>query len=198
MEAAPNLMETSGMGFFRAAVLIPLVWTNSGPQVVFEVRAGNMSWQPGEVCFPGGRIEDDDNGAWGAAVRETVEELGIKPGDISIIGEMGEIVSPIGVILKPVVGRITTSSFQLNRQEVAEVFTVPLAQLQQMSPQTAHMEMGNRPQKDFPYELVPSYTKEWMRRRTYEVVFYSYQTHVIWGLTGYVLQRFLKICRHIQ
>jgi len=196
--ARPGGNATSGMGFFRAAVLIPLIQIGNEPAILFEVRASQLNWQPGEICFPGGRIEESDTDARAAAVRETTEELGIKPDNIQILGELGEMVSPIGVILKPYVGLITCCDFQLSRDEVAEVFTVPLSFLLSAEPLIAHMEMGNRPQDDFPFELVPHYSQEWKRRRTYKVLFYQYEKHVIWGLTAQVLKSFIDICHVIE
>lgn len=189
--------SVNGMGFFPAAVLIPLVERNNALAVLFEVRASQLSWQPGEVCFPGGRVETLDINSEATAVRETAEELGISPGNIQVLGEMNEVVSPIGVILKPHIGRIIAANFHLSHDEVAEVFTVPLDFLLASEPLAAHMEMGNRPLDDFPFALVPDYSPEWKRRRTYEVLFYQYEGRVIWGLTAQVLADFLTVCRKV-
>lgn len=187
--------RANGMGFFPAAVFIPLVERENGLSVLFEVRAGQLNWQPGEVCFPGGRVEPMDVDSQATAVRETSEELGIDPRDICVLGEMNEVVSPIGVILKPYVGRIAGGSCKLSKNEVAEVFAVPLDFLLTAEPLVAHMEMGNRPLEDFPFSLVPGYHADWMKRRTYEVLFYQYNGRVIWGLTAQVLADFLSVWR---
>ncbi len=185
----------TGMGFFPAAVLIPLVEEKGQLSLLFEVRASQLSWQPGEICFPGGRVEALDNSSQAPAVRETTEELGISAQQIKVLGELSAVVSPLGVILKPHVGIIKDSHYNLSVHEVAEVFTVPLDFLLAAEPLTAHMEMGNRPLDDFPFALVPHYKAEWQRRRTYEVLFYQYQEHVIWGLTAQVLAEFLTLYR---
>lgn len=188
---------TNGMGFFPAAVLIPLIEQKQGLSLLFEVRASQMVWQPNEVCFPGGRVEDLDINTQETAIRETVEELGIDREHITVIGEMGAVVSPIGVILKPHIGVLHHQRFQLNGNEVEEVFTVPLDFLLTAEPLRAHMEMGNRPLDDFPFHLVPHYSEEWKRRRTYEVLFYQYKDRVIWGLTAQVLAQFIALCRSL-
>ena len=64
-----------------AAVLLPLVRTPEGISVLFEERAHTLRSQPGEVCFPGGKYECEDNSFRNTAVRETCEELGLKPED---------------------------------------------------------------------------------------------------------------------
>ena len=58
----------------KFAVLMPVVSSENGLSVVFEVRAAKLKSQPGEVCFPGGSLEPGESEAE-AAVRETVEEL---------------------------------------------------------------------------------------------------------------------------
>lgn len=191
-------MTTNGMGFFPAAVLIPLIERQNKLSILFEVRASQLVWQPGEVCFPGGRVDEQDINTQATAIRETIEELGISREHISVIGEMGAVVSPIGVILKPHIGILHHEHYQLSEHEVAEVFTVPLEFLLTAEPLRAHMEMGNRPLDDFPFELVPNYSAEWKRRRTYEVLFYQYEGRVIWGLTAQVLAEFIELCRSIK
>ena len=52
-----------------AAVLVPLIDTKQGPAVLFEVRAAGLGWQPGDVCFPGGRYECGDDSFAKTAVR---------------------------------------------------------------------------------------------------------------------------------
>ena len=54
-----------------AAVLVPLVDTEAGPAVLFEVRAEGLGWQPGDVCFPGGRYECGDDSFAKTAIRES-------------------------------------------------------------------------------------------------------------------------------
>ena len=66
------------------SVLMPFVTTENGDTLLLEVRSDSVK-QPGEICFPGGRIETGETPAE-TAVRETCEELGLKAGDISIEG----------------------------------------------------------------------------------------------------------------
>lgn len=186
---------SSSYAFFRAAVLIPLVIKQGEIEVMFEVRSQHLGWQPGEICFPGGRIESTDATPVVAAIRETTEELGIVEEQIKIMGVLDEIVSPIGVMLYPAVGMLEMGELTLNRAEVAEVFTVPLQWLIQAEPKKAIMEMGTRPLKGFPFELIPDYPKEWKARTTYPVLFYQYERYNIWGLTAHVLAKFLTIMK---
>ncbi|WP_198003925.1 NUDIX hydrolase [Thermosinus carboxydivorans] len=186
--------------FFRSAVLLPLVDTAEGLAVLFEVRSGNLAWQPGEICFPGGRIEASDQSALAAAVRETAEELGLAPAQIRPLGPLDWVIGQIGVLLYPFVGYLAADVADLkpNREEVAEVFTVPLVWLLAAQPQVGHMEMATRPLSDFPFHLLADYSPDWKPRITYPVWFYQYGARVIWGLTARVLKGFLDLCREME
>lgn len=110
-----------------AAVLVPLIDTKQGPAVLFEVRAAGLGWQPGDVCFPGGRYECGDDSFAKTAVRETCEELGITEDKIELCGELDYLVTHMGPIIHPFVGRLANEvKLDCNSDEVAEIFTVPL------------------------------------------------------------------------
>lgn len=181
--------------FFSAAVLIPLIIKNDKMEILFEVRSKKLNWQPGEICFPGGKIDKTDTTPVDTAVRETSEELGIAREKITVLGTMDEIISPIGVRLYPTVGHIDDLQLNLNEAEVAEVFTVPFSWLMKAQPRVAKMEMGTRPLEGFPFNLLPDYPDQWRKRSNYKVLFYEYQDYVIWGLTAYVLNNFIRMYR---
>lgn len=186
-------------GYLSAAVLVPLVWDNGQLAVLFEKRSTQLSWQPGEICFPGGRIEKTDDDPIFAAVRETTEELGIGADQIRVLGELNEVISPIGVRLYPAIGYISDiENINASSGEVAEVFTVPLNFLLITEPIIGHMERCTRPLADFPFELVPGYSQNWKSRKNYEVLFYKYDQYVIWGLTAQVLHNFLEIYKKMD
>ena len=185
--------------YLRSAVLVPLVRREGRLGVLFEVRSTALTWQPGDICFPGGRIELDDAGSEAAAVRETREDLSLPDSAIEVIGPLNSMVSPIGVMIHPYAAFI--NNFDLirpNHGEVSEVFVAPLDYLLAVEPLTAHMEVATRPLADFPLNLLPpSYARDWKRRTTYPVLFYQYGGHVIWGLTARVLYGFLNVCREV-
>lgn len=186
--------------YFCSAVVVPLVRHNGRLGVLFEVRSAGLNWQPGDICFPGGRIELDDESPLEAALRETKEELGLNENSIRVLGPLSYMVSPIGVMLYPFAVYIEDfEEIQPNTDEVAKVFVVPLEYLLNTEPLTAHMELATRPLPDFPLNLLEnSYAKDWKRRTTYPVLFYQYDGHVIWGLTARVLFGFLNICRSLK
>lgn len=184
--------------YLQAAVTIPLMEAAGQPAILFEVRSGKLNWQPGEICFPGGRIESRDGSPLEAAVRETVEELRIKPEQISALGALDLLVSPIGVMLYPYAVHISDDAeLTPNPDEVAEIFTVPLSFLLTAKPQTAFMETATKPFAGFPFELLPpEYPQDYRRRAKYPVLFYQYKHYVIWGVTARVLAAFIAICQN--
>jgi len=184
--------------YLVSAVMVPLIKQPDGLSVLFEVRSAQLNWQPGEICFPGGRIEYDDPSPAAAALREVGEELGLATSDLELLGPLDYVVSPIGVIMYPFVGYIAAAAeIKPNRSEVAEVFTVPLTYLLNYQPLTADMEVATRPLPGFPFQELPHYSPLWRRRATYPVLFYHYGDYVIWGITARVLYNFLETCRDV-
>lgn len=183
------------MGFVEAAVFIPLIETSEGLSLLFEVRSSKLSWQPGEISFPGGKVEASDLDTSYTALRETSEELGLPVGELSYFGNLNPFISPLGLVIYPVVGKIESMAKIVPQEaEVAEVFSVPLDWFLSQEPEKAMMEMGTRPVDNIPFPLLPeNYSRDWRRRSIYPVYFYSYQDHVIWGLTAQVVRQFLEI-----
>lgn len=189
--------QTNHQDYPHSAVLVPLVIDKGELSVLFEVRAANLNWQPGDICFPGGRIEAEDAAPVAAAIRETSEELGLASEHITVLGTLDKIIANIGVVVYPFVGYLTgTEKFQPNVREVAEIFTVPLSFLLSTAPLTGQMNMATRPKGEFPFEfLPPDYPRDWKVRTAYRVNFYQYGRYVIWGLTAQVLRDFLESYR---
>lgn len=177
----------------EAAVLVPLVEIDGVLGILFEVRSKSLSWQPGEVCFPGGKKEKEDCTLEQTAIRETCEELGLEPEELIICGELDYLVTNLGPIVHPYVGNICdVSKVGPCCDEVSEVFVVPLSELLKQTPRKVHMELANRPTDDFPFDLLPKHPRGWLQRKGYDVYFYVYGDYVIWGLTAKILYSFLR------
>lgn len=130
------------------------------------------------------------------AVRETCEELGLAPEDITICGELDSLVTHMGPIIHPFVGMIEDiGKITFNPSEVECVFTVPLQALLAMTPRRCSMELADHPGEDFPFDLVPDRMRGWRKHKQYYVYFYEYGGHVIWGLTARMLHAFLHRSR---
>lgn len=176
---------------WEAAVLIPLVEQQGHLGVLFEVRSESLVWQPGDVCFPGGKREEGE-ALQTTAIRETAEELNLEQKDIVVCGELDYLVTQIGPVVHPFVGMIPDlNKVKPSEAEVSEVFIVPLKELLRQQPRKVTMELANKAPVDFPFDLLPNYSRDWNKRKGYEVYFYEYQGHVIWGITARILYGFL-------
>ena len=111
-----------------AAVLVPLVARPAGLTVLLTRRTDHLANHAGQISFPGGRLEDADDGPVACALRETEEETGLAPGYVDVLGRMDDYVTVTGFRVVPVVG-LVAPGFTLDPDsfEVAEVFEVPLA-----------------------------------------------------------------------
>ena len=139
---APGLMDAS-----RAyAVLVPLVEREGEFYLLYEVRAKTLRRQPGEVCFPGGRMEAGESPEE-CALRETFEELSIPPESVRLLGRLDFIAHRANFLMHPVLGLVDSGALAgmvPNPAEVEEVFLVPLSHLLAANP------------IEYSYELVPA------------------------------------------
>ncbi len=110
-----------------AAVLVPLVERETGMTVLLTQRAETLKDHAGQISFPGGRIEPDDKDAWHAALRETYEEIGLKPHFVEFAGYLPDHHVITGFIVTPVVGFVNPDyQLRIAKAEVHDVFEVPL------------------------------------------------------------------------
>jgi len=111
-----------------AAVLVPLVAHPAGPTLMFTERASGLRKHGGQISFPGGRVEPDDDGPVGGALRESSEEIGLDAGFVEVIGYLPDHLVITGFRVTPVVGLVAPGfTPQPDPNEVASVFEVPLA-----------------------------------------------------------------------
>ncbi|HLO11417.1 MAG TPA: CoA pyrophosphatase [Pseudoneobacillus sp.] len=180
--------------YSKYAVLLPLVKKENEIHVLFEVRSHQLRRQPGEICFPGGKIDPQDTDEKGAAIRETIEELGIKNEDITEVYPLNYLISPFGMILYPYVGFISHSEILTpNKAEVEEIFTVPLSFFIKTKPKIYKVNFKAEPEENFPYDLLVGGQNYNWRTRHIEEYFYLFENRVIWGLTARILSHFINI-----
>ena len=180
------------MSVIRAkhAVLLPLLDTEQGEQILFEVRAKALKVQPGEICFPGGSIEKGETpGA--AAVRETCEELLVHPDNIHIVQELPFLTGPGGAPVQAYVGHLTDYHGTFSRDEVDHILKVPLSWLKGNPPREAEAELITVPGDDFPFELIPGGRNYPFRKGRKRFYFYPRKEGVIWGLTAEILYTYV-------
>lgn len=178
---------------WEAAVLLPLRYGPEGWEILFEVRASDMGWQPGDICFPGGHREDGDASLEETARRETEEELGIAPEQIRVLGPLEYFYAPMGPVIYPFAGILSYDGpLSVDRSEVAEVFSVPLEALRGEKPLVASTAVGTQREGLFPLPGAASPDGSWRKLFSYDIYFYPYQGRMIWGITARILYNFLK------
>jgi 8-oxo-dGTP pyrophosphatase MutT (NUDIX family) len=168
------------------AVLVPLVEREDGLYLLYEVRASQMHHQPGEVCFPGGRIEPGETIVQ-CAIRETGEELAIPPEAIEVLGKLDFLYLRSEGLMHPVLAKIdpdALAQMRLNPDEVETTFLVPLRYLRDNPPTMYRYPLQPMIDDDFPYEEVhfPN-GYHWVAGRM-EVPVYHGLPHPLWGLTA--------------
>ena len=170
LEEMDGLLDPGAM-LKEAAVLVGLVDRPEGAQVLLTRRTDILRHHAGQVSFPGGRLEPEDEGPVGAALRETREEIGVAPELVSPLGFLDPLATITGFRVMPVVARIEPTYEPLPHPgEVAEVFEVPLAFL--MSP-------GNLVAREVDVQG--------RTRRILEFVENSPTRRRIWGVTASIL-----------
>lgn len=111
-----------------AAVMVPLVDRPEGMTVLLTQRASHLKAHPGQISFPGGRVEQLDAGPWEAALRETREEIGLAPGYASLAGYLADHLVLTGFRITPAVAIVRPGfDLALDLTEVEDVFEVPLS-----------------------------------------------------------------------
>lgn len=176
----------------RSAVLIPLVKVKEEWHVLFEVRSLTMRHQPGDISFPGGRIDPTDASPIDAAIRETHEELGIDQSEITVIGQISAFVPTSSFVVYPFVATIDNHlAHSLNKDEVEEIFTIPVNWLLNYEPYLHKVPVQPMPLTDFPYEKIANGDQYQWRSRVIEEWFYDYEQYTVWGLTARILKHFI-------
>lgn len=151
-----------------AAVLVPLVERDGALNVLLTRRSEALPSHAGQVSFPGGRVQDSDNGFAETALRETEEEVGLDRRFVSIAGFFDPYETGTGFAIQPVVGFVRPGfGLTIDPREVAEAFEVPFDFLMDPANHQLHHAVWQG------------------RRRSYYAM--PYGRHYIWGATAGML-----------
>jgi len=155
------------LGNTRAAVLLPIV-ARPEPMLLFTHRAPGLARHGGQVAFPGGRVEATDPSPLETALRETAEETGIAPAQVTMAGYLSRYRTGTGFDIQPVVGVLPPGLLLTpDPAEVAAIFEVPLAFFR---------DAGNRRRESL----------EWNGQRRSFYIF-RHDAHDIWGATAAII-----------
>jgi 8-oxo-dGTP pyrophosphatase MutT (NUDIX family) len=160
-----------------AAVLIPLFVKDGEVSVLLTIRTDQVETHKGQIAFPGGAHEDNDRDMLATALRETEEEVGIRQGDVQVLGQLDQVITVTDFIVTPFVGVIPYPyDFAPNRDEIKELIEIPLSFFLNVD----NLRTENR---DFQGKPVT-------------VHFYEYGPHIVWGVTSRILRGFLTLLRN--
>lgn len=148
-----------------AAVLAPIIMRPEGWTMLFTQRAEETPAHPGQISFPGGRVQASDEGPLDTALRETFEEIGLARDLITPVGAFDRYETGTAFRITPVVGLIAPGfTLTLDPREVASVFEAPLSFL---------FDPANHERRE----------TEWRGKlRAYYAM--PYEGHFIWGATA--------------
>lgn len=152
----------------NAAVLVPIVEQHNELFILLTKRAEHLTHHPGQISFPGGKVEKTDNSLTHTALREAKEEVGLNTDNVSVLGQLAPYHTVTGFNITPVVGLITEPlALQIDTSEVEEVFLVPLTHfINQKNHTTVAMHHQGK---------------------IHHVYYMPYQHYNIWGATAAII-----------
>ena len=161
-----------------AAVLLLLYAKEGAYHVLLNKRSELVEHHKGEISFPGGARDPEDRDFLDTALRETEEEMGVKRGDVTILGELDDIVTRSNFGVRVFVGTIPYPyPFKPSQDEIAEVLEVPLSVLQD----PANLRQDAR----------------WVDNRLTTSNAYACGEHLVFGATATILEQFLDLLGRI-
>lgn len=159
-----------------AAVLIPIVM-HAQPTVLLTQRTAHLSTHAGQIAFPGGKCDACDVNAAATAQREALEEIGLHPHDIEILGELPLYTTGSVFLVTPVVALVHPGfAVAANPHEVSDVFQVPLTFL---------MNPANHRHHQVKWQGVQ---RHWLSMPYHD----GLQDRYIWGATAGMLRNFYR------
>ena len=162
-----------------AAVLFPIIKTNDNYEVILTTRSEDVLSHPGQVCFPGGRLDSNDKNMIDCAKREAFEEVGIKPNQLEILGELDNCITGTNYSITPIMGLIMGEFVpKIQEKEVANLFRVPI---------NFFLQNSNKKLKKATY-----------KNKNYSYYEYNWKEKKIWGSTARIIVNFCDIMNNVK
>lgn len=209
-----NLPENPGIlgrkkKYKNYVVFIPFIEIDNEYHLLFQKRAAGIR-QGGEICFPGGQFDKEHDTTFrDTAIRETVEELGIREELILVEGRFDTLFGAMGAIIEIYLGRINIGSLDecnINKNEVESIFTVPLSYFIANTPEVHQVRLTIEPsyrnEAGEEVVLLPAkelglpkrYHKNW-QGGLFDIYFYRTGQGIIWGITAEIIYELLEFAR---
>jgi 8-oxo-dGTP pyrophosphatase MutT (NUDIX family) len=129
----------------RASVLIPILMKDDETHILLTKRTQTVKYHKGEISFPGGMYEEGDGDALTTAIRESTEEIGVKPEDVEIVGRLNDTNTFTGFVITPYVGIIPFPyDFALSFGEVSYLIYLPFSYLMTSEYQIEPTELNGK------------------------------------------------------
>ncbi|NIA71646.1 CoA pyrophosphatase [Pelagibius litoralis] len=171
----PDLYDPAGP-LRDAAVLVPIIDYGDRLSVLLTRRSEELPDHPGQISFPGGRVDPGDSDAEDAALREAEEEVGLTRDRVRLIGRLDTYVIRTGYCVIPVIGLVAPPlSLQPEAGEVDEIFEVPL---------TFFLDAANRQTHSRVFH-----------GKTRFFYAYPYGDYFIWGATAGMISNLAEVLR---
>ena len=169
-----NKASVKDAGLSSASVLLLLYSKNGEHYVLFNKRTDQVEHHKGEIALPGGGRDNGDRDSLDTALREAHEEMGIVPDDVTILGELDDVVTSSQYLVRVYLGTIDYPYlFKPSPREVEEVIEIPLKEL-----------------------LDPANLREearWADGAVTKTHAYAYEDHIVWGATARIVGQFLEL-----
>jgi 8-oxo-dGTP pyrophosphatase MutT (NUDIX family) len=168
-DADPVMAKIASVRPIRPAAVLVGIVEHDEPTVLLTQRAQHLPDHPGQVSFPGGKIDKSDESPMHSALREAEEEIGLDGKYVQPIGYLDLYMTTLGYRIVPLIARVEPGfKLQLNTAEVDEVFEVPLAYVMAADNMQRH-------------------SRDWqgMTRHYYAITFGQ---RYIWGVTAGILR----------
>lgn len=167
---APTQLEITHIKLKKSAVLIPLVERNNQIFIILTKRAAHLRHHPGQISFPGGKVDAVDKNLQATALRETHEELGIDASNVNVFGELPYHDTITGFRIKPYIGFVKEDAIMTaNIGEVSEIIEIPLVNF-------LHNEH---------HFMIPILRP----KKSVNVYFKPTSGHAIWGATAAIIEQ---------
>jgi len=169
---APMLLPDSKRP--RAGVLVPLFGGHGGLHCLLTQRTQEVPHHKGQIAFPGGRLEEGDGDLLACALREAHEEVGLAPDQVRILGQLDDLVTSSGFLVRPFVGLVPRGQWHAeNDREVARLIEAPLAHLLDPTNTTVRTVWDGAGSR-------PIYSIRWRRQE-------------IWGASAAILVNLMRV-----